>query len=455
MMKINIPQFDINVKKIDNKYLLTTFYGCWALLSEEEYEDFRLNRSDIFKSLEKRDLIVTKKNIENIREKIRSRYGYLCRPPDLHVVGITERCNYKCPYCHSDSGEDGRDMDKKTAIDVADFILSVPSINPTIEFQGGEPLLNYSVIRFFIRYMEERRGEKIISYRLVSNLSGMNKKIFRELSDYGVKLCTSLDGPKELHDRHRGPGSYDNVVRWIDFVKQNYNKISAIPTITSYSLPYAKEIVEEYLKRGISLVRMRPVIYSGRAISNWKEIGISVDDYFGFWKESLDYCIKLCKSGRWIMEGTALTILKRLLTDYSDNMCFRSPCGAGINQLAYDPEGKIYICDSARPYEEFVIGNINSSYNQIMRRTSHLRGIANITTLCDSCVWSPFCGTCMISSYGSDKSVVSIKPRDFYCNLNQKQIEHIIKRLDSPDRAILLKWLTRSLSYRRYIGIGI
>jgi uncharacterized protein len=439
-----------NFKEFGDKVLLTSVSGAWRILSKEEYDSMD-RKGEVFSKLEESGIVVTEKNVERVRDNIRSAFSFLLEPPSLHVVVVTDRCDHGCVYCRAKRS--GRDMDRKTAKRVADFILSSPGRFLTIEFQGGESLLNYPVLRYFMDYVEERKLERVINFRLVSNLSVMDERMFDELMDKRVELSTSLDGPKALHDRarpHEG-GSYEQVVHWIKYAKERDYRIGAMPTIARGSLRYGKRIVDEYVRLNLPQVTLRPVACLGRAAEDWGRIGFSAGEFFRFWSDAVDYCISLSRGGTHIMEGTTVSILERLAFGRCSNMCARSPCGAGISQLAYDPAGDIYPCDSSRGFEEFRIANVKDvSFRQVNKKTSHLRGISNLTTFCDSCVWSPFCGTCLVEGFCREKSPISIRQRDFACQLNSRQLEFIVEKLAGADRDVLVGWLKDAFPERLY-----
>lgn len=286
---------------------------------------------------------------------------------------------------------------------------------------------------------------------MATNLSNMTVKIFDELIKSGIKPFTSLDGPKSLHDKQRVLGnksSYDNVVKWIKYARERFNeRIHALTTITRYSLEYgAKAIIDEYLKQKIYTIRLRELNLCGVAISNWKQIGYSPEEFYKFWKQGVDYCINLYeKQGIPMKEGSITTILERLLSPTGgDYMCFRSPCGAGINQISYDSSGNIYFCDASRGYgEDFIIGDVyNMTYDNLVEKTKGLRGLSNLVNSCRQCIWAPYCGTCLLRSSGSKEGFIPIKQRDFHCKLRQLQLQYVMNLLMGEHKDTLLEWWT-------------
>lgn len=439
---------EVRAKKLACGFFVSSFSGSWDVLSEEDYLSFSSGKPDsrLLARLTQRGLVVSEENASLVRDRLRKRLGFLRQPPTLHVVAVTDRCDQTCLYCHAKKS--ARRMSAETADAVASFILSAPSSFFVVEFQGGESLLNYRIVKRVIARIDAGKGDRVVSYRLVSNLSHMTKNMFDELTDLGVQIATSFDGPKDLHDKQRrlaGGSSYDCVVRWIKHAQEAGCWIEAMPTITKYSLNREKEIVGEYMKLNLQSITMRPVSCIGAAEKNWKKVGITAEEYFGFWRKSLDYCMSLWASKKRISEGSTVSILEKLLSGGCKNMCARSPCGAGINQLAYDPGGKIFACDLARCFDEFSVGTVGkTTYEDVMKKTAHLRGLCNMTSLCDACAWSAFCGTCLVSSYSTQDSMIPIRPQDFSCKLNRMQLAHVVELLSGKKKSILREWFKSS-----------
>jgi sulfatase maturation enzyme AslB (radical SAM superfamily) len=242
---------DFSHKKLDDdNILVTTIHGGWSVLSKNEFDKLRFGRVEkdpmLFKKLEKSGLILTPNNENNIKNSFRAKKSFLFNSVNLHIISPTLRCNHKCIYCHAKSepmDAKGYDMDEDTAKHVVDFIFQSPSPVIGIEFQGGEPLLNFPIIKYIIECAKKRNEnkKKNLNLMIVSNLTLMDHDILKYLIKNEVSLCTSLDGPKELHDKNRkligDKSSYDKVTHWIDVIKNEYNyHISALPTTTKYKL---------------------------------------------------------------------------------------------------------------------------------------------------------------------------------------------------------------------------
>lgn len=347
-------------------------------------------------------------------------------------------------------------MDEDTAESVVDFILQTPAKSIDIEFQGGEPLTNFSIIQHIIDY-SKKANEKIkkkINFIMVTNLTLMDDDILKYCVKNNLRFCTSLDGPKEVHDKNRhyidGRGSYEDVTHWIKDITVQYGlSLNALPTITKFSLPYWKEIVDEYAKLGFNRIRIRHLLNAGRASECWDQIGYTPDEFLNFWKNALEHCLEINKKGRYFLEGMAVLISRKILSkDQQAYTCFGSPCGTALSQAAYDYEGNVFACDESRSFEIFKLGNVKEdTYKKIFTSPAALSLVAlssHIASMCNACVFHPYCGTCLVSTYGAQKNLISKTPLDAECKIRGGMVEHIFKKLllHEDDRKILLKWMS-------------
>ncbi|MCX7923055.1 MAG: Cys-rich peptide radical SAM maturase CcpM [Clostridia bacterium] len=150
------------------------------------------------------------------------------------TLQLTQQCNFRCSYCvYSDNNFNRDHSNKRMNIDTAkkaiDFLInhsrSSPEVN--ISFYGGEPLLEFEMIKECIDYAEKLGEGKNIFYSLTSNGSLLNDEIIEYFIRHQVQLMISLDGPKEINDKNRvfagnGCGTYDKVFEGINLIKNKY-----------------------------------------------------------------------------------------------------------------------------------------------------------------------------------------------------------------------------------------
>jgi sulfatase maturation enzyme AslB (radical SAM superfamily) len=196
--------------------LLTTRHRAWVILSLREYELFLRRRLEedeaLYRLLEDLGIILTQRNARDIAVIHCQRYAFLHRAPSLFIMVPTNRCNMACVYCHAQAAAVSRtewDMSDEVLYKTVDFFFSVPRQGRQelrIEFQGGEPLLRYDLIQKAMDYATElaEAAGIVIRFAIVTNLTLMTDEIARDIKARGnVELCSSLDGPPEVHDRQR------------------------------------------------------------------------------------------------------------------------------------------------------------------------------------------------------------------------------------------------------------
>ena len=460
-----VPNFYRTFRFDDNNFLVTTDHGEWVLLDKDEYRLLRTNRVredlNLFNILKEKGIILTKNNIENVIKKYKERNHFLFNGPSLHIVIPTFRCNQRCIYCHSVAkplDAKGYDMDEDTAKKIVDFIFKSPAKTLSIEFQGGDCSFNFDIVKFIIEYAEEKnkKAKKRILFNIVTNLTKMDDDKLNFLKKHRIMgLATSLDGPKELHNKNRkylnGRGTYDDVIYWIKRIKKEFKydiNLNAMTTITRYSLDYPKEIVDEFNKLDLRNVWFRFMNNLGFAHTEWKKIGYTPEEYMKFFNTGLDYIIELNKKGEKITEVMTYIMLKKILNKRDPMFVdIQSPCGAAIGQLLYDHKGNIFTCDEAKIFEEFKLGNVKTSNYKDIFNNKTLRAMIDISskypTLCDACPFSPFCGICLVNIYKSQGNIIPKLTEDFRCNIFKKLIPNIFHRLLFTDnRKIFLKWVS-------------
>lgn len=437
------------LKKLKDGYLITTDYGSWAYLTDEEYEQMKKNdmKEPLAILLKEKGILLNETNMDTIIEDYRKKYSYLFQGTSLHIIIPTLRCNLKCVYCHSKSKPEdakGYDMDEATAKKTADFIFQTPSKAITIEFQGGEPLLKFDIVKYIVTYAKKlnMKYKKDLKFDLVTNLTLMNDEILDFVMKEKIGLCASLDGCKEVHDKNRQ--DYDKTVFWIKKIKERYS-VRVMPLITKYSLPYYKEIVDEYVKLNLNTIWIKPLNNLGYAKENWDETGITAEEFLSFWKKALDYIIQVNKK-TFLRENSITIILRKILKKECYNFAdLQSPCGAAISQLAYNYDGTIYPCDEGRLFEIFKLGTVDNKYEDIFASKDTLSIVEssiNDNPACERCVYKPYCGLCPVCSYSETHNVITQLPNR-RCKILMGMFDHVFEKLlfDEDYRKAFFSWL--------------
>lgn len=443
----------------DGDILVTARHGGWAILNPHEFRLFRHGKveedPELYNTLVQQGLIITDGNADGVASRYGKKHAQVFEGTSLHILTPTLRCNQKCSYCYASSKPAEAceyDMSKDTAKAVVDFIFQCPAKNITIEFQGGEPLLNFPVVKLVVNRALDKANKtgKLMNFNLVSNLTLIDDKKISFIKKNRINLCSSLDGPKELHDKCRrydsGKGTYEDVVNAVGLLKEKKVSVSLMPTITRHSLPFWKEMVDEYVRLGMDRFWARRLNFTGFAEKSWKDIGYTPAEFFRFWRNSIEYIFKLNQKGTYIEDGLAGILLKNVLfLEYTKFVCLASPCGCAWGQSAYNYKGDIYSCDEARSVEEFRLGNVHSDTYQGLYSSACVMNIVRLTTgesfNCMNCVYHPFCGPCLVDNYGESKN--PLRNLGYSCDIRKRTFGYVFKDIlrNRERRDIARSWL--------------
>lgn len=339
--------------------------------------------------------------------------------------------------------------------------MRAPSDTLTIEFQGGEPLVNFEVVRHIVDYALEKAkaAQKRLMFSLVSNLSLMDDEKLKWLLDHKVQVSTSLDGPQDLHDKFRklpSGSAYEKTVYWMRRINEAYRErgldpvlyhVEALATITADHLSRPKDLVDEYVKQGCKAIFLRPLNPFGFAKGQAERLGYSGDDFLKFYREAFDYILEMNLQGVEILERLAAIFLTKFLTPDDPNFLdIRSPCGAGIGQIAYNYDGSIFTCDEGRMVyqmgdDAFYIGNVGSMTLEDVVTHDVVKSLAVASCLdgipgCATCAYKPYCGTCPVYNYSEQGNIFPQNPTNDRCKIYMGVQDHLFSYLMREDPKI-------------------
>ena len=460
------PDFGVpfNQRVIGNKILISNDFGDWLLLSKGEFRDFIEGRPQagepLYKKLLRANMIAEEVDFLTQSNRWRTKKEYLFHGPTLHAFVLTHRCNHGCQYCHSSIvGMDrfDTDMSIETATRGVDIAFESTAHGITIEFQGGEPTANWEVLQHIVDYAREKNksAKKVLSFALVTNLTLMDDEKLEYLLDRHVQICTSLDGPADLHNQiriFRGGNSHETLIHWMRKINQRYEdmgldtnhyRVEALPTITRPSLTRWKEIVDQFVEVGCRAVFLRKLDPFGFAAKSVKTLGYSMDEFLEFYANAVDYIIDLNRQGVQVMERHAAIMLNKILADEEPNyLDLRIPGGACIGQLGYAPDGAIYSSDEGRFVasmgdDMFRIGTVEDSYTELMgnaaTRALVMAGLNDGHPDCVSCVYKPWCGQQVEYNYKTQGSLHGHMRDSTWCKKHKSIFDYLMHKLESAD----------------------
>ncbi len=449
---------------------MTNDFGRFRLMADAEFHEFVEGRLPAMPSaaqaLADDGFVRDRMDFDRLPALWRQRNGFLWQGPGLHVIIVTLRCNHRCLYCHASSvpmADRSTDMSEETARQVVDRIFESPSPAITIEFQGGEPLANWPAVKFIVDYARQKNetAKKSLWLNLVSNMSLMDSEKLDYLLERGVNFCTSLDGPADLHDKNRlfvGGSSQAETIKWFKRIRRKTSgrvfRIDALLTVTRFSLGRARDIIDEYLRVGSRGVFLRALNPFGLARETWSRIGYTPEEFLKFYEEAFDYILEINRKKVFFEQGARLFLAKILSDDDPNFLDMRSPCGAGIGQLAYNYDGRIYTCDEGRMLsrmgdESFQIGD--AAEGGYAKAVSHpvVKAVAVASCLdnqvqCSQCAYKPYCGICPIQCYAEQGDIMGRMPSNSRCKVSKGVLDIIFRRMDDPvNRRIFKAWLRK------------
>ena len=463
--------------KVGGRTVVTNDVGEWELLSEAEFAQLVGGEIDEehprFAVLQAKGFLQKDLDIDGLATRLRQKRRFLGQGPHLGIIITTLRCNQHCSYCHASRTEMDRvdtDMSMETAKKVVDHLMKTPSPYLNIEFQGGEPTINFDVLKFIVEYSREknRYEDKTLDHSIVTNFTYMDEEKARWLIDNGVMVCTSVDGPEDLHDINRpwrkGSGGHHTVTTWMKWFNDRYVEqgldprvwhIDALLTTTRHSLSRARDIVDEYVRLGLRNIHLRPLNPFGFAPRAWKKIGYTTAEFIAFYSEALEYILELNLQGVEVMEGTAATILKKMLTPDDPNFVdIRSPIGAGTGGVAYDYDGMVMPSDESRMLramgdKSFELGFAGATpYADLVRHpTVKAMAVAsNLDSLpmCSDCWNAPWCGVRPLHNYMGGGDLFGQRPNTAKCHEHMNIARTLLNKLADDEtgtiRAIFDRW---------------
>ena len=343
----------------------------------------------------------------------------------LHVA---HDCNLACKYCFACEGEYHGPrglMSFEVGKKALDFLIenSGTRKNLEVDFFGGEPSLNFEVVKQLVEYGRSIEKEKDKNFRFTNTTNGviLTDEIMEFCNKEMSNVVLSLDGRKEVNDRMRvnraGAGSYDNIVpKFKKFVEKRGGKDYYIRgTYTRYNKDFAADILH-MADLGFKEISIEPVVAEPTApyALRQEDIPELLSQYELLAKEM----IKRKKAG----EGFTFY---HYMIDLDGGPCVVkrvSGCGVGTEYMAVTPEGDLYPCHQFVGKDEFLLGNVfDGVKNQEVLEQFKSCNIYSHDE-CDTCFARMYCsGGCAANAYNSTGSVTGVY--DLGCQLHKKRIE--------------------------------
>ncbi|TYQ14967.1 UNVERIFIED_CONTAM: uncharacterized protein Cloal_1366 [Acetivibrio alkalicellulosi] len=410
---------------------------------------YKIYECEQVKELKDRGFLSSKKVKEVVHPLSDMLEFYMSSKIKMVILQVTQQCNLRCEYCtYSGSYINRTHQDARMNIELAkkgvEFLFDnsrdVDSVH--IGFYGGEPLIEFELIKDIILYSEKISNGKRLTFGVTTNGTLLNDKIINFFNSHNVLTTISLDGPKEVHDKNRkfassGCGSFEKIKNGLENIKHNYpdflskvmfnavldpnNDFSCINDFfTSYDI-----VKDLYLN-------VSDITDDHSVARNTNNEDHETQLKYELFKLYLSKLNKLDKKSVSKLVERYYDHLRKILVDsrgFSSSMPDKGhpsgPCIPGAQRLFIDVNGNFYPCERVSEKSKIMqIGHIDKGFDYDKIRS--LLNIGEITSEnCKDCWAFKFCTLCAVSADGIDK--LSVEKKLFNCKVVKYSLEEHLK----------------------------
>lgn len=356
------------------------------------------------------------------------------------VLMVTQTCNLACRYCYGVGGTYGADlplMRERVALKGIELMLRRGEGRSrfNVTFFGGEPLLNFKMIKSSFTYCEEIKEKYGIEFRysLTTNGTALNKPIASFLAKHRFGLMVSLDGTEEVHNRNRpyrtGRGSFEDAIRGIETALSAGLKVQLRATLVKESLREGqiRKLILLAEKLGVSQLVTSPVDCGGDhrasyALSNSDLVHLD-RQYGEITRENIERSCRIGDS-RVVFDPHA-SLVKALARGKAAGI---GRCGACQSMAAVSTDGKIYPCHRFVGMQAYAIGDVDSGIDETRVDRFFDSAREAFEGSCSNCWSRQICrGTCFYHSADGKGTFDAPDPNE--CRLARRGVERSLSYL--------------------------
>ncbi len=342
----------------------------------------------------------------------------------LHVA---HDCNMSCRYCFGGQGAFAGEralMSLETGQRAIDFLLenSGTRKNLEIDFFGGEPLMNFEIVKQLVDYGRSKQQiyDKIIRFTITTNGLLLDSKKIKYINEHMDNVILSIDGRPTVNDQMRktvnGQGTYDLIMKnYQAFIEERKGLYYVRGTFTRENLDFSED-VKHLVEKGFKNVSMEPVVLD-RSIAfaiQEDDLNTILSEYDKLSEIYLDYA-----------ENDRAFDFFHFKIDLNQGPCILKRlkgCGAGTEYMAVSPEGDLYPCHQFVGNKQFLIGNLYEAHSD--NRLYDTFNSAHIYNkeACIKC-WAKFycSGGCHANAFNANGDIR--KPYVLGCEMERKRVE--------------------------------
>lgn len=373
------------------------------------------------------------------RQAVRRTISYVVLVPTL-------RCDLTCSYCQvsrASLNARGFDWTEATLAHVLAFLNALDSEDIKIEFQGGEPLLRLDLLERVRAFSRDRFRQA--EFVVCTNLQNVDEAAWRFLEAPDTFVSTSLDGDAATHRRQRTETGHatDAFFRNLDEAVRHLGpgKVSALPTIDVDAPPDVEAMIDNFERRGIRSIYLRPVNHQGFA-RRGREPDAALDRWIAWHAAFVERLIERNhRTGSALEEYYFSQCLRRVLHFGADgHVDLRNPSFFASDYIVIDHDGTFYPTDEARMQSrigriDLSVGNVRDGLDRAKIDTLNSSSLNNFDPDCIHCAFQPFCGSDVIDDISRYGTIDMPRTETWFCRRHTALFDKVFELLYRDDEA--------------------
>ena len=438
--------YDVNTNKI-------------VKVSEEVHDYFKSGTNELLPAVEneigkmKEKGFLSGKRIKEILHPASNTLEYILDSSlEKLTLQVTQQCNLRCEYCIY-SGETGHYQNRKhnskkmsfeTAKKGLDFFIdhSRDSDSVNIGFYGGEPLLEFDLVKKCIAYAKDQMEGKDLTFTITTNATLLDEDIIKYLAENNIMLTISLDGPREIHNKNRkfagnGTGSFDKVMENLEVLKRKHadyfkNVLFSVVMDPASDFKCISEFFVNYdiVKDSTQMATIPSAQYSKENFDTNEDF--NADYSYEFFKIFL---YKLGRLEKKYVSNLNLTYFERIKKYYHEKRTPTlgvpdfghpgGPCIPGQLRLFMNADGEFYPCERVSEASELMrIGNIEDGLD--IKKCFDILNVGKITQeSCKNCWAFRYCTQC--AAFADDTKSLMAEKRLMECKSIKAEVDNYFR----------------------------
>ncbi len=349
-------------------------------------------------------------------------------PVKAMCLNIAHDCNLRCDYCFASTGDFGKGrklMTFETGKKAIDFLLEKSADRQVLEldFFGGEPLMNFDVVKQIVEYARSKEAEYNKKFRFTITTNGLllNDEITEYINKEMSNVVLSIDGRKCVNDKVRkrvdGSGCYDTILpKFKKVVEGRGDKDYYVRgTFTKYNLDFADDVYALY-NEGFDQISVEPVVADPKM-----PYALTEKELYSIFSEYEKLAVRMLEGQE---KGEKFNFF-HFMIDLDQGPCAIKRlrgCGCGNDYIAITPDGDIYPCHQFVGNEDFKMGNIDEGTFDLEMKNRFAASHIYKKPECRKC-WAKFycSGGCNANNHAYAGDILNA--HKFSCELEKKRLE--------------------------------